>query len=208
MRRRRAPLRDAAARACRLSMRTRLQMTVVHGGEAVEFSGDAIATPRRAGSWAHGRYAVGREHLGVELVALGDEGWFRMPAFDTRLPPGKLWVRSPGQWAAPRLVTPMRPITLLAGIEDVEVVSRSADLAGRAVTHYVGRVPDEPDGFVVQAWVANDTRLPLRIHAPRAGGTGPWGFTVDVVEYGVEFLIKPPSARRVIELDAFDACVR
>ena len=145
----------------------------------------------------------------------------RTPEFRRVMPNGKHWVRVVDNTMPVRTLTPSQFAKVLAESDRVREVSDAARLEDESVTHYsgrleVGRIADEVGGesgrrieasaggrdrvVPVEAWVSNDTGLPVRA-TMEAGGER---FTVDMLEYGVPVDVQPPPAHEVIEESAFN----
>jgi hypothetical protein len=157
-------------------------MTFEMEGEPMEMVGEGIGTADGSRGRFDLTYRADGGQFRMEGILVGDEVWFRSRDFRRFMPNGKRWVHMVDDTMPVRTLTPSQFAKLLAESDGVREVSDAAQLDGRSVTHYagkleVGRVVDEVGGE---------------------------RFSVDMLEYGVPVDVQPPPAHEVIEESAFN----
>lgn len=166
----------------------------------------------------------------MKLRNVGRDYWFSSKQLTGILPPGKRWVHSYDRAGPATTVTPSQFASFLAEADDVEEVGE-ARVHNQAATHYRGVLDvreladeiggdtkrqleaaleqaDVPEGskpgLPIEAWLAADDGLPVRMRIWSGGEEESMDMTIDILEYGVPVDVEPPPADTVIEESEFD----
>lgn len=166
----------------------------------------------------------------MTLLNVGRHYWYRAKEFAGLLPRGKRWVHSFDRAGPATTLTPSQFASLLGDADAVEEVGE-ARVLDQAATHYRGILDledvtevlgadakeqlqealerenfpdDKKPGLPLEAWIAEDDGLPLRIRLWTDAEKASMDVTTDFLEYGVPVEVEPPPASTVIEESEFD----
>lgn len=212
-------LRDAADESAKQrSARVEILVAAGEGQEVFRFEGTGPTTVDGARSRLTGTLEPpGEKPLDIELIAVGEEYWMRIPALS--LPRGKRWIH--GVDESPAAITLAEFLAMVRQADDLEEVGEE-DVHGRTTTHFKGRlslaellerlpeVSRERFEPLTEAFEDDDVELPLEAWIDADGlvrrilvfvgdADRHLSFRADMLEYGVEVDTARPPARQVIE---------
>jgi hypothetical protein len=207
------------------SYRSTVDMTSDLDNEKFAISGEVRSTGDSSRLRGTFNFAEGGEPaVPMEMILIGDEGWYRGKTFDEILPPGREWMYMKDEELGQQSLTPEQFVDLLRDTPEIEEVGRE-DVRGASATHLRGpidlqeaadRVGSGPlyelvkksPGMVermdatIDAWIDEEDRLRrVGLVISVQDAPGKMEMTADFLEEDVSLDdVKPPPSELVADI--------